>query len=343
MRGIGVYSVGGVRTEVGWRVDNDVFPLGGHFDGLFADGTLTRLLGREASVWQEVFASLDSVIKDAEPLSLAGLVTHLPCPIGDYVDFYSSEYHATNVGRLFRPGADPLPPNWKHLPIGYHGRSGTIVVDGTPIQRPHGQLGPGQFGPTRRLDFELEVGFLTGHGPPGPIPVEEAERYIFGLVLINDWSARDIQAWEAQPLGPFLSKSFATTISPWVVPLALLKSHRVDPLVQEPAPLPYLTPAGAGLDVELEVRVNDDVVCRSNTRHLYWTMSQQLAHATSNGATIRAGDLFASGTVSGPDPGSRGCLLEITENGAQGDYLLDGDEVVLRSDLLGSCRGKVLP
>ncbi|MDP3983847.1 MAG: fumarylacetoacetate hydrolase family protein, partial [Acidimicrobiia bacterium] len=261
---------------------------------------------------------------------------------GDYVDFYSSPYHATNVGRIFRPGAEPLPPNWRHLPIGYHGRSGSIVVDGTPIRRPSGQRGKDGFGPTRRLDFELEVGFLTGTGPPVPIPVEEAERYIFGLVLLNDWSARDIQAWESQPLGPFLGKSFATTISPWVVPLSSLGAHRIDPPAQDPPPLPYLTPAGKGIDLDLEVSVNGEVVCRSNFRHLYWTMSQQLAHATSNGATVRAGDLFASGTISGPDPGSLGCLLEITDNGNTGDYLQDGDTVTLRSELLGSCTGTVV-
>ncbi|HKX75300.1 MAG TPA: fumarylacetoacetate hydrolase family protein [Acidimicrobiia bacterium] len=342
MRGIGVFSVDGGPTRVGWRVDGNVFDLTAEFDGLFEAGTLARLLDEGKPVWREAMSSIDTVIADAEPRPFASVVTHLPCTIGDYVDFYSSEYHATNVGRLFRPNADPLPSNWKHLPIGYHGRSGTIVVDGTPIHRPSGPRGPGDFGPTRKLDFELEVGFITGSGPSSPVPVEEAEEYIFGVVLVNDWSARDIQAWESQPLGPFLGKSFATTISPWVVPLTLLAEQRIDPPVQEPPPLPYLTPAGAGLDLELEVRLNSETVCRSNTSHLYWTMSQQLAHATSNGATIRAGDLFASGTVSGPDPGSLGCLLEITRNGETGAYLRDGDEVVLWSELLGSCGGRVV-
>ena len=213
------------------------------------------------------------------------------------------------------------------------------MVDGTPIRRPQGQLGPGEFGPSQRLDFELEVAFITGSGPAlgEPIPITEAEDYIFGLVLLNDWSARDIQAFEYQPLGPFLGKSFATTISPWVVPLHELDENRIDPPAQSPTPLPHLLPAGRGLDIPLEVIVNGQVVTRSNTRFLYWTMAQQLAHATSNGATIRAGDLFASGTISGPTDDARGCLLEMG-----GPYLEDGDEVVLRSDVLGSCSGRMV-
>jgi fumarylacetoacetase len=342
MRGLGVFAVEGGPPGVGWRVNGDVFDIGGEFDGLFEAGNLAMFLDEGPAVWEEVFSSIDEVIAGAEPLPLSKLLTHLPCRIGDYVDFYSSEYHATNVGRIFRPNADPLPPNWKHLPVGYQGRAGSIVVDGTPVRRPSGQRGPGDYGPTNKLDFELEVGFITGNGPASPIPVEEAERYIFGLVLLNDWSARDLQAWEGQPLGPFLGESFATTISPWVVPLSALEPQRTDPPRQDPSPLAYLTPPGRGLDLDLEVEVNGEVVCRSNTRYLYWTMSQQLAHATSNGARIRAGDLFASGTVSGPDPGSLGCLLEMTRDGETGTYLQDGDEVVLRSQHLGSCGGKVV-
>ncbi len=341
MTGLGVFSIGAGTRRVGALAGSDIVDLSDSFGGIFKKGNLDLFLAAGPQVWQEVTSALDQQV-GADRIPLAAATMHLPCTIGDYVDFYSSPYHATNVGRIFRSGAEPLPPNWRHLPIGYHGRSGTIVVDGTPIRRPSGQRGKDDYGPTRRLDFELEVGFITGTGPTGPIPVEEAEHYIFGLVLLNDWSARDIQAWESQPLGPFLGKSFATTISPWVVPLTSLTAHRIDPPTQDPPPLPYLTPAGKGIDLGLEVAVNGAIICRSNFRHLYWTMSQQLAHATSNGATVRAGDLFGSGTVSGPEPGSLGCLLEITENGNQGDYLQDGDTVTLRSDLLGSCTGMVV-
>ncbi|HUO46602.1 MAG TPA: fumarylacetoacetate hydrolase family protein [Acidimicrobiia bacterium] len=339
---LGVFSTGSGPPRVGAALGDQIIDLTGTFDGLFDEGSLDAFLAAGIDTWSRLAAELPAIAGRAQHLSKALATMHLPCRIGDYVDFYSSLWHAMNVGRLFRPGTDPLTPNWRHLPIGYHGRSGTIVVDGTPIKRPRGQRGLDDFGPSQRLDFELEVGFITGNGPEGPIPAQEAERYIFGLVLVNDWSARDIQSWEYQPLGPFLGKLFATTISPWVVPLSALKSFRIDPLEQDPPPLPYLTPAGKSINLELEVSLNGQVIARSNFRNLYWTMSQQLAHATSNGATVKAGDLFASGTISGPEPGSFGCLLEITENGANGNYLEDGDEVVLRSDLLGTCAGKVV-
>lgn len=344
----GVYSVDDGPPLVGVRLGEDVIEVTAVRPDLFEEGDLSLLLGSGRDVWQQVRATIRTMVEGGPD---PGLVTpvaratmHLPFPVGDYVDFYSSLHHATNVGKLLRAGTDPLTPNWRHLPIAYHGRAGTIVVDGTPILRPSGQRGPGDFGPSRKLDFELEVGFVTGDGPPlgTPIHVEEAEEYIFGIVLINDWSARDIQAWEYQPLGPFLGKSFATTISPWVVPLASLETVRIDPPVQEPTPLPYLLPAGKGIDVDLQITINGTAVSGSNTRHLYWTMSQQLAHATSNGASIRAGDLFASGTISGPTPDSLGCLLEITENGRTGDYLIDGDSVVLSSGILGTCSGTVV-
>jgi fumarylacetoacetase len=291
---------------------------------------------------------------------------HMPCRIGNYVDFFSSLEHATNTGRILRPGGEPLTPNWRHLPIGYHGRAGSIVVDGTPIRRPKGQRrtaeGPA-FGATSKLDFELEVGFITGQGPElgASVTSADAETYILGLVLVNDWSARDIQAWESQPLGPFLGKSFGTTISPWVVPLAALAPHRTKPRVQDPPPLPYLTPAGNGINLALTASVNGAIVTRSNLKNLYWTMSQQLVHATSNGATFAPGDLFASGTVSGSTPGSQGSLLELTsdgvepirlENGQTRGYLEDGDTVILSASAggarsprigFGTCGGTILP
>lgn len=309
---------------------------------LLEGDSLLQLLEAGPDAWGEILANVNRAVPDLPRVPMAEVTMHLPCPIGDYVDFYSSLHHAENVGRIFRPESEPLPPNWRHLPVGYHGRSGTIKVDGTSIPRPRGQRAQGDFGPSQRLDFELEMGFITGDGP-GEIPVTEAEDYIFGLVLVNDWSARDIQAWEYQPLGPFLGKSFATTISPWVVPLRDLSDRRIEVSNQEPMPLQYLMPPGAGIDLDLEVRVNGDVISRSNLRHLYWTMSQQLAHATSNSATIRAGDLFASGTISGPTDDSLGCLLEITKG--QGPFLEDGDRVEFTAGVedFGTCSGTITP
>ncbi|HSL25224.1 MAG TPA: fumarylacetoacetase [Acidimicrobiia bacterium] len=333
----GVFSVAGGPRHAGVALGDRILDLTtlGVCGGLFASGNLESLIAAGPEVWSETRHLLTETIEGGDlhdhlvPMTEA--VLHLPCPIGNYVDFFSSLEHAANTGRILRPDTEPLTPNWRRLPIGYHGRARSIVIDGVPVRRPHGQRGPGDFGPTRRLDFELEVGFITGPGLSlgTPVTASAAESHIFGLVLVNDWSARDIQAWEAKPLGPFLGKSFATTISPWVVPLAALAPHRVDPPPQHPPPLPYLTPAGKSIDLHLEAAINGTVVTRTNYRHLYWTMSQQLAHATSNGANFGPGDLFASGTVSGPTPDSRGCLLEITENGQTGEYLRDGDTVTL--------------
>jgi fumarylacetoacetase len=292
----------------------------------------------------------------------------LPVRVGDYIDFYSSLAHAENAGRILRPDAPELPPAWRHLPIGYHGKTGTITVSGTSVRRPRGFTGPGTFEESAKLDFELEVGFVTGPGPdPGrPLTADEASRSIFGVVLVNDWSARDLQAFEARPLGPFLGKSFATSVSPWVVPMSALDGARVPPPEQDPPPLSHLRAAEPwGLDLELEVAVvrGDSItrVSATNFSHQYWTMPQQLAHATSNGATFRAGDLFASGTVSGPGAGEQGSLLELTwggtkplslTGGATLAYLEDGDEVVMRGTArgrdgnrigLGEVRGAIVP
>jgi fumarylacetoacetase len=268
---------------------------------------------------------------------------HLPVVIGDYVDFYSSLQHATNVGRMFRPDDEPLLENWKHLPVGYHGRSGTIVADGTPITRPAGQhraSGGPSFGPTEKLDIELEVGFITGmgHDLGESIDVDDAEHHIFGLCLVNDWSARDIQAWEYVPLGPFLGKSFATTISPWIVPIEALAPFRVAAQSQKPAPLPYLR-ADAPEAIAIDLRVDmtpaggtPTTIIETSFTNMYWTMAQQLAHATVNGATVRPGDLFASGTVSGPDPAEFGSLLERSWNGTQPITLADGSQRTFLED-----------
>jgi fumarylacetoacetase len=310
-----------------------------------------------------------SSVADSALVPLAEVEVRLPVEVGDYVDFYSSLEHASNFGRMVRPDGDPLFPNWRHLPVGYHGRAGTVVASGTPIRRPVGQSLPEQpggepgFGPERLLDFELELGFVTG---PGPL--------IFGVALVNDWSARSIQAWEYQPLGPFLSKSFATSLAPWITPLEALDPFRVPGTAQDPAPLDYLrAEEPRALDLELEVALvpagsggggsgAEQVISRTNARGLYWSFDQQLAHATVNGATVHAGDLFASGTISGADPGTQGCLLELTragqeplplEGGGERAFLEDGDEVILRGRgapgegrpplTLGEVRGRIEP
>ena len=289
----------------------------------------------------------------------------MPFAVGDYVDFYSSLEHATNLGRLFRPGGEPLMPNWRHLPVGYHGRAGTVVPSGTPVVRPCGQRKPPAagaplFGPSRRLDIELELGFVAGvpSSLGEPIPAERFRDHVFGLVLVNDWSARDIQAWEYQPLGPFLGKSFATSLGAWITPLDALDDAWVPGPAQDPEPLPYLCVQGDwSLDLELEVELNGEVVSRTNARGLYWSMPQQLAHATVNGASVRTGDLFASGTISGAEPGSEGSLIELTWNGERPlrlrdgsarTFLEDGDELVLRGRApggveLAEVRGRIEP
>jgi fumarylacetoacetase len=316
-------------------------------------------------------ALADALAGDVDPAAVHALDEvrlELPFEVADYVDFYASEHHATNLGRLFRPDGDALTPNWKHLPIGYHGRSASIVVSGTEVVRPCGQrLPPGEsapvFGPSVRLDLECELGFVVGVGSPlgRAIPADEVDEHLFGVVLFNDWSARDLQAWEYVPLGPFLGKSFASTVSPWVVPMAALEGARVPVPAQDPRPLPYLAMEQPwGLDIALEVVVNGEVVSRPPYAATYWSPAQMLAHLTVNGAPTRTGDLFASGTVSGPDPGQQGSLIELTRGGAEpiavgGEkrgFLEDGDEVVLRGEArladgrrvgFGEAAGRILP
>ena len=349
----------------------------------FRKETLNDFLGHNRGVWSSVRSHIADVLDSAnaegrrfcEARNL--VIDHpvqmrLPVDVGDYVDFYSSEQHATNVGKMFRPEGDPLLPNWRHLPVAYHGRAGTVVPSGTAIRRPAGQRrsdsGPSH-GPSEKLDFELEVGFVTGAGPDlgTAIPIDEAEHHIFGLCLINDWSARDLQAWEYVPLGPFLGKSFATTMSPWIVPLEALEPFRIPAIDQDPAPLPYLTTEhriSVDLDLSVgiaphETEVEHNVTATSFT-NMYWTMAQQLAHATANGATVRPGDLFASGTVSGPTRDEFGSLLEITWNGTDPielpdgsvrTFLDDGDTITIRGRCFtegavpigfGECTGTVV-
>jgi fumarylacetoacetase len=300
--------------------------LGDLPDGTFAGAALNPFLALGRAAWEATRARLQDALDGAPRFPLDGAELLLPVQIGDYVDFYSSLEHATNLGRLFRPNAEPLLPNWRHLPVGYHGRASSVVVSGTPIHRPHGQRPT--FGPTERLDIELELGFVTGPGNPlgTSIPTGAARDHVFGFVLVNDWSARDLQRWEYQPLGPFLGKSFATSVSPWVVPLQALEPHLVPARAQDPEPLPYLRTQGDwALDVELEVELNGATISRTNARGLYWTFPQLLAHATVNGTNVRPGDLYASGTISGPEPGSEGSLIELGH-----PFLQDGDTIVLR-------------
>ncbi len=358
----GVFSVGGGAPRVGVRLGDDVVDLAVLLDDeVFAAPALNPFLAQGPARWAEVRARLTELLAggapDAARHPVSAVALHLPFEVADYVDFYASEHHATNLGRLFRPDAEPLLPNWRHLPVGYHGRAGTVVVSGTDIVRPSGQRkAPDEaaptFGPSRRLDIEAELGFVVGAGSAlgEPIGVDDLAEHVFGAVLVNDWSARDIQAWEYQPLGPHLGKSFATSISPWVVPLAALEAARVPLPGQDPEPLPYLRGREAwGLDVEMVVEWNGEEVSRPPYRTMYWSPAQMLAHLTANGASARTGDLFASGTVSGLEQRQRGAFIEltwggrepITVKGEERTFLLDGDEVVIRASAPGAGGGRI--
>ncbi|WP_431871609.1 fumarylacetoacetase [Nocardiopsis eucommiae] len=371
-------------TRVGVAVGGHVLDLGAAaraLDAPFATAVsgpnLDPLLAAGRPVWDRVRAALTSWITDSAHeaavrphlVDRATVTLHLPFTVADYVDFYASEHHATNVGRMFRPDQEPLTPNWRHLPIGYHGRSGTIVVSGTDVVRPTGQRKPPTeptpvFGPSARLDIEAEVGFVVG--TPSPmgerVAVDDFADHVFGVFLLNDWSSRDLQAWEYVPLGPFLGKSFATSVSPWVVPVAALESARVEQPAQDPAPLPYLRGSRSwGLDLRLEVRLNGHLVSTPPFSEMYWTAAQQLAHMTVNGASLRTGDVYASGTVSGPEVSQRGCFLELTwsgkeplrlPDGTERTFLEDGDEVTISATApgpdgaridFGEVTGRILP
>ncbi|HLH57610.1 MAG TPA: fumarylacetoacetate hydrolase family protein [Streptosporangiaceae bacterium] len=343
---------------------------------LFARGTLDDLLAAGPPKWTQARAAVknwltDPAYRDAiEPLlrPAAGLDLRLPFTVADYADFYGNEHHAANASRIFRPGATGAAPNWRHLPVGYHGCAGTVVVSGTAIRRPQGQYrdadGTVAFGPSRRLDLEAEVGFVVGSGsaPGSSVAVAGFGAHVFGACLVNDWSARDIQMWESTPLGPFLGKSFGTSVSAWITPLEALNEAWIAPPARDPAPLAHLDDSARpnGLDLALEVRLNGETIATPSFGTMYWTPPQMLAHLTSGGAALRPGDLFASGTVSGPRREERGCLLEYTWNGAEPltladgsvrTYLEDGDEVVITATApaltgriaLGEVRGRVTP
>lgn len=352
----GVFSLPGEDPRVGVAIGDavvDLCKLDLPHRADLAAASLNPFMGRGRPAWRAVRARLTDLLTDETHRSAvqphliprSDITLHLPFDVGDYADFYASEHHATNLGRIFRPGQQPLPPNWKHLPIGYHGRAGTVVLSGTPVVRPKGQYMAADastpaFGPSRRLDIEAEMGFVVGmpSAQYTSVPTTAFADHVFGVVLVNDWSARDVQAWEYTPLGPFLGKSFATSVSPWVVPLDALSAARVQPS-QDPVPLPYLSEGRRwGLDITMEVRLNGHLVSTPPFGGVYWTADQQLAHMTCNGASLRTGDLYASGTVSGPRRDQRGSLIELSWNGAEPlelpdgssrAYLLDGDTVTI--------------
>ncbi len=378
----GVFAVGDEAPRVGVRIGSSVVDLAplaaAAYDahaGLFAEPTLNPFLAAGPAVWSATRSWLQDVLSDPAAsstvgphlLPLSSVTLRMPFEVADYVDFYASLDHASNVGRILRPDSEPLLPNWRHLPVGYHGRAGTVVVSGTPVVRPSGQRkAPSDpaptFGPSRRLDIEAELGFVVGvpSALGAPVPTSDLGAHVFGVVGLNDWSARDIQGWEYVPLGPFLGKSFATSVSAWVTPLAALDRARCPLPGQDPDPLPYLqVDEPAGLDIDVSVELNGEVVARPPYSSMYWSPAQMLAHLTVNGASLRTGDLYASGTISGPSRDERGSFLELSWGGAEpflaaGEertFLEDGDEVVLRYSApgalgrltLGEVRGRVLP
>ncbi|WP_371791050.1 fumarylacetoacetase [Streptomyces sp. NBC_01471] len=374
------------RRRVGVRIGGHVLDagaaaiaLGSPYSRLLDHPTLNPLLAAGRTAWRDVRRALTAWVTVPahrpviEPLlhPVADVTMHLPYEVADYVDFYASEHHATNVGSIFRPDSAALTPNWKHLPIGYHGRSGTVVVSGTDVVRPSGQRkAPSDpapvFGPSVKLDIEAEVGFVVGvpSAQGESVPLVGYRDHVFGLQLLNDWSARDIQAWEYVPLGPFLGKSFATSVSAWVTPLEALDAARTAPPARELPLLPYLDDATAeepgGLDLHLTIAINGRRISEPPFAGMYWTAAQMLAHTTVNGASLRTGDLFGSGTVSGPSPEQCGSLLEITWNGTRPlelddgkrAFLEDGDEVTMTAWApgpdgtrvgLGEVTGRIVP
>ncbi|WP_271405056.1 fumarylacetoacetase [Tenacibaculum soleae] len=394
----GVFITKDDIITIGTRIGDFAIDLGalhqlGYFDGIpltddiFLQDTLNDFIADGRKTWRLVRNRIADVFdvtngklrdnaehKDKIIFRMDEVEMQLPVSVGDYTDFYASKEHATNVGSLFRDPENALLPNWLHIPIGYHGRSSSIIPSGTPIRRPVGQQRPSEgsttpnFGPSKLLDFELEMAFITtvANDLGDRIPIEDADEYIFGLVLFNDWSARDIQAWEYVPLGPFLGKNFASTISPWIVTLDALEPFRVDNPKQVHEPLPYLKKEGKdSLDINLQMAIQPEgkeetVVCNSNFKYMYWTMAQQLAHHTVNGCPVNAGDMMGSGTISGPTKDSFGSMLELTwrgqnpikmNDGSERKFINDHDTVIMRGYSqndevrigFGECTGKILP
>ncbi len=372
----GVFLTKDDVITVGTRIGDYAIDLGAlqqlnYFEGIeltddmFMQDTLNDFISDGQKTWRlvrnriaEIFDINNSKLRDNKKhkdiviFDVADIEMQLPVLIGDYTDFYSSKEHATNVGKMFRDPENALLPNWLHIPVGYHGRSSTIVPSGIPVRRPMGQTLPNGetspvFGPSKLVDFELETAFITTDGNimGENIPLKQAEEHIFGMVLLNDWSARDIQKWEYVPLGPFLAKNFASSISPWIVTLDALEPFRVESPKQDPKPLPYLHQEGNhSFDINLQVLIQpeggeENVICNSNFKYMYWTMSQQLAHHTINGCRINSGDMMGSGTISGPTPDSFGSMLELTwggknplilKDGTERKFINDGDTVIMK-------------
>ena len=378
----GVFLTKDDVITIGTRIGDHAIDLGAlqqlnYFDGIeltddmFMQDTLNDFISDGKKTWRLVRNRIADLFdiknpqlrdqqdhKDIVVFKMEDVEMQLPVLIGDYTDFYSSKEHATNVGAMFRDPANALLPNWLHIPVGYHGRSSTIVPSGIPVHRPMGQTLPNGettpvFGPSRSIDFELETAFITTDANimGENIPVHETEDYIFGMVLLNDWSARDIQKWEYVPLGPFLAKNFASSISPWIVTMDALEPFRIKGPTQDPNPLPYLQQKGKHtFDINLEVTIEPEngeatVVSNSNFKYMYWSMSQQLAHHTSNGCRVNSGDMMGSGTISGPTPNSYGSMLELTWNGKNPIKLNDGTERKFINDndtviIKGFCENK---
>lgn len=393
----GVFLTRDDIITIGTRIGDTAIDLGalhqlGYFDGIeltddiFLQDSLNDFIADGRKTWRLVRNRVSDIFLEGNDelrknkdhcntilFRLDEIEMQLPVDVGDYTDFYASKEHATNVGSLFRDPENALLPNWLRIPIGYHGRSSSIIPSGTPVRRPIGQTKPGDdgvpgFGPSKLLDFELEMAFITTatNDLGKRVTISEAEENIFGLVLFNDWSARDIQAWEYVPLGPFLGKSFASTISPWIVTLDALESFRTKGPKQDPEPLPYLKQKGAkNFDIKLQAAIMPDggtenVVCNSNFKYMYWSMAQQLTHHTLNGCNVRSGDMMGSGTISGPTKDSYGSMLELTwrgqnplqlNDGTERKFINDGDTVIMRAHSeknglrigFGECVGKILP
>lgn len=393
----GVFLTRDDVITIGTRIGDTAIDLGalhqlGYFDGIeltddiFLQDSLNDFIADGRKTWRrvrnrisDIFMEGNATLRDHKEhrhrvlFAMDEIEMQVPVDVGDYTDFYASKEHATNVGSLFRDPENALLPNWLRIPIGYHGRSSSIIPSGTKVRRPVGQTKPGEdgipgFGPSRLLDFELEMAFITtaANDLGKHIPIEEAEEYIFGLVLLNDWSARDIQAWEYVPLGPFLGKNFASTVSPWIVTLDALEPFRTAGPKQDPEPLPYLQQSGdKNYDIRLQAIIKPEdgqehVVANSNFKYMYWSMVQQLAHHTVNGCNVRSGDMMGSGTISGPTKDSFGSMLELTwrgqnplelSDGTSRKFIEDGDTVILRGYCknekvrigFGECTGTVIP
>jgi fumarylacetoacetase len=385
----GVYRTGGSECRIGVAIGDKIIDMKRLAEKklvhpTLSSSTLNPFMSEKKSVWSETRHIIKHLLSDdstsslsRNPSLLAEVVVDqsdvemvMPVSIGDYTDFYASEYHASNVGKIFRPNQEPLLPNWKHLPVGYHGRASSVVVSGTDIVRPCGQLkrpsGTVDFGPSEKLDFEVELGFFfggIGNQLGSPIPIENASEHIFGVTLMNDWSARDIQFWEYVPLGPFLSKNFGTSISPWIVTMDALEEFKVALPQQVPEPLLYLRGSSYAddflLDINIETRMNGEKISKTNSKYLYWSISQMIAHHSVSGCNLRPGDLLGSGTISAPEESGFGSLLELTWNGSKPihvnkdsrTFVRDNDVITMTGFCekngirigFGSCAGRVVP